>query len=704
MRHLKDRGAFILLGVLSSLLVLFAYWYRPSFLLALDLKATDAMFAARGESPAPDDVVIVAVDEKSVNALGRWPWPRKKTALLVGALKPARVAALDMVFSEEEDPASDKVLSDAIKDSGNVVLGYFFRNDSTENPKPDSIARLNSSKISFLNFLSENAAPDFTGPEFGSVEANTPLIGRSAAGFGAFNALPETDGIYRKAHLSFKWGPDIYPSLPLEAVRRHLKGDIVLNMAQYGMDSLEVAGRKVPLDEQGAFSLNFYGRAGSFRTLSAVDVINGNVPPEALRDRLVFVGVTEKAVYDIRPTPMDSLFPGVEIHATVAGNILQGRYLIRDARVVLFDLVMVALMPLMLSAVISRLKSTFASLGVFAGLFTALIAGEFLLFSRYSVNVGVVFPALSLIAAYLSEEAYRNLVIEKRSRYLRKAFSTYVSSQLVSEILKDPGRLKLGGEKRVITVLFSDIRGFTTLSERLKPEDLVALLNEYLSPMTSIVFNEEGMLDKYIGDAIMAVFNAPLSIPDHPARACKAALKMIEKLDELNRKWLSSNQPTLDIGIGINTGEAVVGNMGAELRFDYTAIGDTVNLASRLESMNKLYGTAILVSEDTYRLVKDSFSFRELDLVKVKGKERPIVMYELTGLSGEEPGNYSRSAFSDALALYRGRRFKEAKEAFEAILEKTNDGPSLLYVNRCAEYMAAPPPQSWDGVFEAKSK
>lgn len=703
MRLLKDRSAFILLGVLSSLLLLFAYWYRPAFLLALDLKATDAMFAARGESPAPDNVVIVAVDEKSVNALGRWPWPRKKTAQLVGALKPAKIAALDIVFSEEEDPASDKVLSDAVKDSGNVVLGYFFRNDSTETP-PFSYAQLSPQKINFVNLLSDNAAPEFTGPEFASVEANTPLIGRYAAGFGAFNTIPEADGIYRKANLPFKWGTDIYPSLPLEAVRRYLKGDIVLNMAQYGVDSLEVAGRKVPLDERGAFPLNFYGRAGSFKTLSAVDVINGSVPVDALKDRLVFVGVTEKAVYDIRPTPMDPLFPGVEIHATVAGNILQGRYLIRDSRVVLFDLVMVALMPLLLSALISRLKSTFASLGVFSGLFIALVAGEFLLFSRYGVNAGVVFPALSLLAAYLSEEAYRNLVIEKRSRYLRKAFSTYVSSQLVSEILKDPGRLKLGGEKRVITVLFSDIRGFTTLSERLTPEDLVALLNEYLSPMTSIVFNEEGMLDKYIGDAIMAVFNAPLPLTDHPARACRAALKMMEKLEELNRKWSASGRPTLDIGIGINTGEAVVGNMGAELRFDYTAIGDTVNLASRLESMNKLYGTAILASEDTYRLVKDSFAFRELDLVRVKGKERPIVMYELIGRSGEEPGNYSPSAFPDALALYRGRRFKEAKEAFEAILKKTTDGPSLLYVKRCAEYIAAPPPLSWDGVFEAGGK
>ncbi|MDO8426681.1 MAG: CHASE2 domain-containing protein, partial [Deltaproteobacteria bacterium] len=313
MRPLKDRSAFFLLGVLSSLLILSAYWYRPGFLSVLDLNATDAMFAARGESPAPEEVVIVAIDEKSVNEHGRWPWHREKTARLIEALKPSRVTALDIVFSEEENLSSDKSLSSAIKDSRNTVLGYFFRNDSTQEPKPASLAQLNSSKISFLNFLSENAAPDFPGPEFSSIEANIPIVGQGASGFGAFNTVPEPDGIYRQAHLVFKWGPDIYPSLPLEALRKYLSGDIVLNMALYGIDSVDVAGKKVPLDEQGAFSLNFYGTAGSFKTYSASDVMNGKIPEEAIKDKLVFVGVTEKAVYDIRPTPMDPLFPGVEI-------------------------------------------------------------------------------------------------------------------------------------------------------------------------------------------------------------------------------------------------------------------------------------------------------------------------------------------------------------------------------------------------------
>lgn len=709
-----DRKVFLLLGLLSSLLIFAAYRFEPAFLTALDLRAADAMFKARGDSPPPSEVVIVAIDERSVNEGGRWPWPRKKTASLIRSLKGAKVSALDMVFSEEEGPEADTELSNAIKDAGNVVAGFFFRDDSTEAPKQESLDKIKGSKISLLSSTDESFEPQdglFPAIEFSGIEANIPIVGEGAAGSGSFNIIPQYDGIYRSSGLVFRYGGGIYPSLALEAVRKYTEGDAVIYLAPYGIDGISVGERFIPVGEDGAVSLNFYGKGGSFKTYSAIDVLEGRVDKGEFDGKLVFIGVTEKAIYDIRPTPVDNLFPGVEIQATVAGNILEDRYIIHDTGVVLFDLAMVFLIPAVLAITLSSIRSTFVSLSVMAGLMTLLIIGDFYLFSAYSVRAGVIYPALSLAAAYLSMEAYRNLVVERKSKYIKKAFTTYVSHQLVSEILKNPDKLKLGGEKRVVTVLFSDIRGFTTLSEELSPEGLVKLLNEYLSPMTRIVLDEEGMLDKYIGDAIMAVFNAPVEIDAHPLRACGAALKMMERLRELNVKWKAEGYPELSIGIGINTGEAVVGNMGAELRFDYTAIGDTVNLASRLEGMNKMYGTSVIVSEFTYGSVKDGFLFRELDYVRVKGKMKPINIYELIGFKPEDGEEVPKkikeltSDFERALGLYREGRFLESGKVFEGILERfPEDGPSKLYVKRCAEYLITPPPPDWDGVFVAKSK
>ncbi|MBI3398108.1 MAG: adenylate/guanylate cyclase domain-containing protein, partial [Deltaproteobacteria bacterium] len=331
---------------------------------------------------------------------------------------------------------------------------------------------------------------------------------------------------------------------------------------------------------------------------------------------------------------------------------------------------------------------------------------NFYLFSSYNLIPSAVYPAISLFLAYFVAEAYRNLVVESKGRYLKKAFGTYVSPSLVSEILKDPDRLKLGGEKREITILFSDIRGFTTLSERLSPEQLVSILNEYLSPMTRIVLEEKGTLDKYIGDAIMVICNAPIDLPEHPQKGCSIALRWIKELEKLNGGWKEKGYPSIGIGVGINTGDAVVGNMGADLRFDYTAIGDNVNLASRLEGMNKVYGTAIIVNESTQKLAQNDFLFRELDLVRVKGKEKPVAIYELIDfLPADTAKTELASSFLDALNSYKNRSFEEARVKFSAILNKFHeDGPAKLYVQRCTDYLTSPPSPDWNGVYIAKAK
>lgn len=696
---------FLLWGILASVLVLTLYKVKPPFIQGIDKVASDARFKARGKVSPGTEVVIVAIDEKSINELGRWPWPRTIMAKLIKGLEPAKIVGLDIVFSEPETKDKDKSLGDAVKDAGNVVMGYFLRDDATRTPEQDAISQLDRSKIKLVKMLDNVESIPVI--ELPGINTNIPVVGKGAKGFGLFNIFPdENDGVIRRSQLIFLYQGEIYPSLALEALRHYMGGEIIVSIASHGIDGLFINGKSIPVDESGRFQLNFYGSGGTFTTYSAIDIINGRLPREAIANKIVFVGATEQGIYDLRVTPLDPIYPGVEIHATVAANTLEKRFLIHDDRVVALDIFLIIFLPTALCLSLTWVHRTFISLVIFLAFLSFHTITNFYLFSSYSLVPSAVYPLISLFVAYLLAEAYRNLVVESKGRYLKKAFGTYVSPALVSEILKDPDRLKLGGEKREITILFSDIRGFTTLSERLSPEQLVSILNEYLSPMTRIVLEEKGTLDKYIGDAIMVICNAPIDLPDHPQKGCSIALRWIKELEKLNGSWKEKGYPPIDIGVGINTGDAVVGNMGADLRFDYTAIGDNVNLASRLEGMNKLYGTAIIVTESTQKLATNDFLFRELDVVRVKGKGKPVAIFELMDFSDSDASKKElASSFSKALSLYKSRRFEDAKTMFDVILNKfPEDGPTKLYIERCTDYIKSPPSSDWDGVYVAKTK
>ncbi len=710
----KGAGAFLLMGGAISLFVLILYLVNPEFLSAVDLKSRDLMFNKRGRETPPSEVIIVAIDEKSVNELGRWPWSREVMAKLVEKLSPAKVVAFDMVFSETEKTSADNSLSNAIKKSGNVVLGYFFRNDSTETADQISLDQLHRSKLSIIHFidgvesLEEAGSPIY---KFTGIESNINILGVGAVGFGSFNILPSEDGVYRVASMFYEYEGTIYPSLSVEAIKRYFDEDPILTVNEFGIDSMSIGGLSVPLDERGSLTLNFYGPGGSFKTIPAVDIIRGRTEVDEYKDKIVFIGATEKAIYDIRVTPVDPVYPGVEVHATIVGSFLEDRFLVHDASAIMLDIIFILIFPLILAFSIAKTHRSSISLIVFLSFFVFIVSGTFYAFSELNLILGMIYPVFALTVTYISLETYRNVVVETKSKYMKKAFSTYVSSQVVSQIIKDPDRLKLGGEKKVITVLFSDIRGFTTISERLPPEELVSLLNEYLSPMTEIVFKEEGTVDKYIGDAIMALFNAPFDLPNHEVRACRAALEMMSELSVLNIGWTERDIPNIAIGIGIHTGEAVVGNMGAEQRFDYTAMGDTVNLSSRLEGTNKVYGSSIIVSEATLNAVGGNksgsdFVFRELDIIRVKGKNKPVAIFELLGYAGEK-AKYENliKGFSSALLDYRKGKFKTAMRGFKELLKTNpNDGPSAVYIKRCGEYIESPPDKGWNGVYISTSK
>jgi adenylate cyclase len=372
----------------------------------------------------------------------------------------------------------------------------------------------------------------------------------------------------------------------------------------------------------------------------------------------------------------------------------------------ILDICAIIFFGLIIGIVVPRLNAITGIILCFL-IVVSFVGVNTLVFSRTNIWLNLIYPVLTMLTIYLVITVYRYITEEREKKKIRGAFQYYLTASVINEMLKDPAKLKLGGDKKDLTVLFSDIRGFTTVAENMKtPEELVHLLNEYLTAMTNVVFTHDGLLDKYMGDAIMAVFGAPLNQPDHPLRACKTALGMIDELKKLQKKWADEGRPVLTIGIGINSGDMVVGNMGSEMRFDYTVMGDSVNLGSRLEGINKEYGTNIVISESTHNAVKNVLFCRELDSVRVKGKNLPVKIYELLGEKKDaEKWEKAVGIFEEGLSKYRQCLWDEAIISFQRVLEiKADDAPAKLYIVRCQELKKNPPKEPWDGVFTMTKK
>lgn len=409
-------------------------------------------------------------------------------------------------------------------------------------------------------------------------------------------------------------------------------------------------------------------------------------------------------VYDLRVTPFEENFPGVETHANIAENILQKQYFKAIPDEPIYMLLFILVLGLLLSFGIAK---TGAIYGLAFTLFslTALFADKYFFFMKGYV-VTIVLPLILVISTYVLLTFYKYLTEERKKKELKGTFQKYVSPAVVNEILSHPEKINLGGRKENMSVMFSDVRGFTTLSEKLDPEVLSAFLNRYLTPMTRLVFKNDGTLDKYIGDAIMAFFGAPISDKKHAKKCCITALEMLSKLKEINVEFAKEQLPPLDIGIGINTGDMSVGNMGSDIVRSYTVMGDAVNLASRLEGINKNYGTKIIISEFTLAQVHEDFIVRELDWVRVKGKLLPVKIYELVSDLNIDPKlKETVDLFAQGFEQYHSKKFDSALQIFTQVLNRIpDDAPAQLYVERCQEYIQNPPPENWDGVYEFKTK
>ncbi len=700
----------------------------------VELRCWDLHFIWRGQQEPSGSVAFVAIDEESVNTEGRWPWPRREMGKLLQAVDNAGalVIGLDFGFFEPDinlrqkailelrerlkkdkngpgeflenlgvmaaDQDEDRILSETIRGlSAPVVAGqFFYASDSRYVPEPPPPEVINKAVCRVV--LSKGETPPGKLLDQIGMESNIPIISDAAPYSGGFNVIPDPDGSVHWMPLIFRYNGAIFPSLALQMLSAALPGTppiIKLNPA--GVENIRLGPVDIPTNSKGEILVNLYGPGYTFPHYSANALMRGQVPAEALKDKLVVIGITSMGLHDLRPTAFDPIFPGVELHCTVMENILQQQFVMRPAGLsMLFDIGAVVGIALIF------LIAQFFARGILLAGITAVLGACYIGLTHYvflyeGLWLTNVYPVMNLVFAYTGTSLHRYLKEEREKRRYRQTFSLYVPPSVVEEMLAHPERLRLGGEKKEVSILFSDIRGFTTLSERHPAEQLVPLLNHYLTQMTEVVFSQKGTLDKYIGDAIMALFGAPLPQEDHACRACATALEMISKLGTLQEEWRSNHMPVLEIGIGIHTGMAIVGNMGSERRFDYTAIGDNVNLASRLEGLTKRYGVSIIISESAWEGAQNGFTARELDIVCVKGRRESVKIYELI-CPKERESDFCRllETWSRALALFRGMKWSEALDLFiETERMWPGDRPSLSYQERCREYIKNPPLAGW---------
>jgi adenylate cyclase len=531
---------------------------------------------------------------------------------------------------------------------------------------------------------------------------------------GFFTVLPDADGVIRRYHLVASAGGSAFPSLgvallarvqgregiPAPVVPVGVPGSSVLVGVQVG--ELEIA-----TDDFGRAPLSYYGGFRDFPTVSAADVLSGRLPPGRLRGKLVLVGATAPGTWDQRVTTFDDNAPGVITHATFVDNVLHGQLLERSQWVVLGEVLAMVLASVVLAWLFSRVGPVAAAPALLA-VTTLWAAVAVLALRRFNLVLATGLPLVQVLAMFLTATTYRFFYEERAKRRARESFSRFLAPAIVDEVLGREGSLQLGGEKRELTALFADIRGFTSISERLDPHRLLDLLNQYLTPMTDIIVSRhQGTLDKYIGDAIMAFWGAPRAQPDHALRACQAALDMLAELERLREGWRAAGLPDIDIGIGLNTGPMSVGFVGSQDRFyNYTILGDAVNLASRLEGANKQYGTRILIGPATWAQVEGRVVARPIDLLRVKGKQDPVRIHELLGMA---PASAADAAFLEAFGWGQGawqaQRWDEAITHFrEADRLRGGDECSRMYLARCERMKREPPGPDWDGAFTMESK
>ncbi len=685
--------------------------HAVGWLQVAEWKSLDYRFRQHAnKAKAGQDLVLVAIDEASLETFGRWPWPRDRHGYAVRYLKEAGAKAIvfDVLFLEPDENAEefDQSFADDIRKAGNVVLPMIFQDE----PQPALTEILAKSALTVDG--AADAPRALRDPHSGVKGPIVPLT-QAARGLGFINLSPDRDGTTRRIPLIGRVGDSDVPHLALAVVAKLQGADRVA--IEHG--SLRVGSTTVPLTEDGSMLIDWHGTldAKTYPSYSAGAVLQsfaqqqkGEKPlldPALFRDKIVFVAATAAGTYELRVTPLSPFTPGVLIHMAALDNLLHGDAL-RQAPTWAFA-VATLILCLGMAWSFMLVHRHILKMAIGVGLAVSYYALAIHAFTAHGLWLELVFPLGAWAVTFGAAATVEYVTEGRQRRQLRAVFDKYMAPDVVEEIMRNPEDIKLGGEKKELTVFFSDIAGFTTISEQLPPERLVELLNRYLSAMTDIVLKHRGNVNKYLGDGIMAIFGAPRGEPNHATLACYAALESQAELARLREAWKAEGHPEIAARIGINSGPLVVGNMGSQARMEYTVMGDSVNLASRLEGANKFYDTLILLGPRTVELAQADIETREVDRMRVKGKKEPVVVYELLarkgGLSAER--QTIGALYLEGLAAYKRRDFATAKARFEAALDlDPTDGPSKVYRERATAYLATPPPADWDGVYELKSK
>ncbi|HEY9101050.1 adenylate/guanylate cyclase domain-containing protein [Chitinimonas sp.] len=727
------------LAVLVFFLSYAAYAWRPRLVEQIDLWLYDARVALTMQGGVDPRTVIVDVDEKSLAEVGQWPWPRKTVAQLVTRLTQdykAAAVGFDIVFAErdvssglpvlkqlaatefKDDPAFlarldtlqqsldyDGVLAKSLAGRP-VVLGYYFSFE----PNAPRAGVLPKAVLPAGMFKGRNVRPvQATG--FG---ANLPVLMAQATSAGHFNPRPDPDGVTRRVALLVEHDGKYYESLSLAMVRAYLNFPKIEPQyvesplrAYAPLEWLKVGPLMLPVDEEVSALVPFRGRQRSFKYLSASDVLNGRVRAEDLAGRMVLVGTTAPGLNDLRVAPVDAVYPGVEIHANLIagmlGDTLPGKpdYLIGAE-----FLLLICLGGVMTVALI-RLNPLPATL-LAASLVLLVTLADFALWKYSRLALPLAASLLTIMLLYAISMAYGYFFESRNKKQMASLFGQYVPPELVERMSEEPEKYSMEGQSRELTVLFSDVRSFTTISESMEPKELTRFMNEFLTTLSNVIRTRYlGTIDKYMGDCVMAFWGAPIHDPDHAKNAVLAGLDMQRAMREIAPAMKEKGWPEVFIGVGVNTGRMTVGDMGSQIRKAYTVMGDSVNLAARLESLTKHYGVGMIVGEHTRQAVKDGVLFRELDRVKVKGRDDPVTIYEPIGETGavEKPLRNSVELFHMALKHYRAQDWDLAE--LQLINLSKQAGPSRLYqvyLERIAQFRKVPPPPGWDGVHEFDSK
>jgi len=710
----------------------------PFFVYGLRLLAFDWYQRLHHQSYDPETPVrIVDIDETSLAKIGQWPWPRTvmRDLLLQLTSKGAAAVGFDVLFVEPdrlsieevakrlpatqasllmqhaaEERTNDQAFADALGETPSV-LGISVTNGSTASPPRKA------------GFVIAGDDPQQSIPSFSGASGDLAVLETAAKGIGAINWLPDRDQIVRRVPLLYRVGAEFVPSLAAESLRVAqgastyiLKGANASGETAFGrntgLNHLKVGDIEIPTDADGGIFISFRP-SNPAAYIPAWRVLSGEFSQDDVAGRIVLVGTSAPGLLDLRATPLNSAMAGVEVHAQVIEHILAGRSLVRpDYALALEESIMIVL-GLLLALILPRVTATWAAISGLL-IIAALLLGGWLAFRFWGLLVDTAYPALALggMTGALTFYVYRG--VETQRTAIRSAFGHYLAPHVIEELIADPSKLELGGEVRELTLMFCDVRNFTSISEQLSAAELTRFVNELLTPLSEAILNHRGTVDKYMGDGIMAFWNAPLDDPKHANHACEAALEMAAKLKGLNQQWAQRTTPErpfqeVKIGIGIHTGECCVGNFGSSIRFDYSAMGDDVNVTSRLEGLSKVYGVTAVVGERTLLGAKQDFSVLELDSVMVKGRTRPTRIYTFLQLLGDDPGQLARleHMHQQFLEAYRQQQWDEAERILDACRQigiARLDTYYALFASRITALRETALPPDWAGSFVMTEK